>query len=445
LVLARIGSAQTFETWFRPIVPRTLSVDSVELEVPSAFFVDWIHEHHLPLLRDVLHGTLGGNPDIRLVPRDSESGARPAPVPETASAPEARPAVARPEPRRGWLDSQLNPRLTFETFIVGGGNRFTHAACSAVANKPASIYNPLFIFGGSGLGKTHLLHAIGHAVRDQRPLARVTYVPAERFTNEMIFAIQHGQTLAFRNRYRNVDVLLIDDIQFLAGKESTQEEFFYTFNALRDAHKQVVVTADKPPKDIPMLEERLISRFNQGLVTDVKQADLETRIAILRNRCDAEGAGIRLPDDVLLLMADRIRTNIRDLEGCLVRLMAVSSLTHQDITLELAEEVLHQYIHPEPDQTAPERILAVVAERFGVKPDALFGPRRTRTIAMPRQVAMYLTRQLTDLSLGEIGRLFGGRDHTTVIYACDKVATMIKTDPSFTEKINGLISTIASA
>jgi len=438
-VQARIGSAQTFETWFRPIVPRTLSADSVELEVPSAFFVDWIHEHHLPLLRDCLHGTLGGSPEIRLTPREADP-----PVVEPR-VPEAGPSTPRPEPRRGWLDSQLNPRLTFETFIVGGGNRFTHAACSAVARDPANVYNPLFIFGGSGLGKTHLLHAIGHAVRDQHPQARVTYVPAERFTNEMIFAIQHGQTLAFRNRYRNVDVLLIDDIQFLAGKESTQEEFFYTFNALRDAHKQVVVTADKPPKDIPMLEERLISRFNQGLVTDVKQADLETRIAILRNRCDAEGAGVRLPDDVLLLMADRIRTNIRDLEGCLVRLMAVSSLTHQDVTLDLAEEVLQQYIHPEPDSTSPERILTVVAERFGVKPEALCGVRRTRAIAMPRQVAMYLTRQLTDLSLGEIGRLFGGRDHTTVMYACEKVATLIREDPSFTEKVNGLISTIASA
>ncbi len=439
-VFARIGSAQTFETWFRPIVARVLSPEAVELEVPNAFFVDWIHEHHLPLLRDCLQAALGGSPDIRLFPREvepREETPRPLPTPAIA-------APARPEPRRGWLDSQLNPRLTFEAFIVGSSNRFTHAACMAVARNPAGVYNPLFIFGGSGLGKTHLLHAIGHAVRDSRADVRVTYVPAERFTNEMIFAIQHGQTLAFRNRYRNVDVLLIDDIQFLAGKESTQEEFFYTFNALRDAHKQIVVTADKPPKDIPMLEERLISRFNQGLVTDVKQADLETRIAILRNRCDAEGSGVRLPDDVLLLMADRIRTNIRDLEGCLVRLMAVSSLTHQDITIDLAEEVLQQYIHPEPDQTTPDRILAVVAERFGVKAEALCGSRRTRTIAGPRQVAMYLTRQLTDLSLGEIGRLFGGRDHTTVLYACEKVANLIQSENSFADKINGLISTLAS-
>jgi chromosomal replication initiator protein len=313
-----------------------------------------------------------------------------------------------------------------------------------VAENPGHSYNPLFIFGGSGLGKTHLLHAVGHAVRQSRPEARVTYVPAERFTNEMIFAIQHSQTLAFRNRYRNVDVLLIDDIQFLAGKEGTQEEFFYTFNALRDAHKQIVVTADKPPKDIPMLEERLTSRFNQGLVTDIKQPDLETRIAILRGRCAQEGGGLRLPDDVLLLIADRIHTNIRDLEGCLVRLIAVASLTHQEISLELAEEVLQHYVNPEPEQMTPERILATVAEKFGVKGDALCGKRRTRPVVLPRQVAMYLTRQLTELSLVEIGRLFGNRDHTTVIYSCEKVGEMIAADNQFADKVNSLISTLAS-
>src|SRR6185503_6644587 len=218
------------------------------------------------------------------------------------------------------------------------------------------------------------------------------------FTNEMIYAIQHAQTLAFRNKYRNVDLLLIDDVQFLAGKESTQEEFFYTFNALRDAHKQIVVTADKPPKDIPMLEERLTSRFNQGLVTDIKQPDLETRIAILRSRCAMEAGPFHLPDDVLLLIAARIRTNIRDLEGCLVRLIAVASLTHQEMSIELAEEVLQHYVNAEPDQLTPERILTVVAERFAVRSDALFGKRRTRSIAMPRQIAMYLVRQLTELS-----------------------------------------------
>jgi len=313
----------------------------------------------------------------------------------------------------------------------------------AVAARPATVYNPLFIFGGSGLGKTHLLHAVGHAVKQARPDAKVFYVPAERFTNEMIYSIQHAQTLAFRNKYRSVDVLLIDDIQFLAGKESTQEEFFYTFNALRDAHKQVVVTADKPPKDIQMLEERLTSRFNQGLVADVQQPELETRIAILRNRCALEDS-VRIPDDVLLLIADRIRNNIRDLEGCLVRIMAVSSLGAQDVTTALAEEVLQHYVNPEPDQLTPDRIVALVSERFGARPEALYGQRRTRNIALPRQVAMYLLRQLTDLSLAEIGRIFGGRDHTTVLYACEKVGGMVARDSVFSDKVNGMISTMAS-
>ena len=439
-VRARIGSHQAFDTWFKPIVPRLLSPEVVELEVPNAFFIDWLHEHHLPLLHASLRAALGATPSVRFAlgeqPASAPSPARAAPVPGPASA---------GRPGRSWLDSQLHPRLTFDTFVVGSGNRFTHAACRAVAEKPGYAYNPLFIFGGSGLGKTHLLHAVGHAVRHARPEARVTYVPAERFTNEMIFAIQHTQTLAFRNRYRNADVLLIDDIQFQAGKEGTQEEFFYTFNALRDAHKQIVVTADKPPKDMPMLEERLTSRFNQGLVTDIKQPDLETRIAILRARCAQEGSGIRLPDDVLLLMSDRIRSNIRDLEGCLVRLLAVGSLTQQEISVELAEEVLRDYVNPEPEHTTPERIVGAVAEKFGIKSEALCGQRRTRAVVLPRQVAMYLTRQLTELSLVEIGRLFGNRDHSTVIHACEKVAALITADSDMAEKVNGLISTLASA
>jgi chromosomal replication initiator protein len=440
-VRARLESHQAFDTWFKPIVPQEIGPGVVELEVPNAFFVDWIHEHHLPTLRACLLEVLGVAPEVRFSAREAIAAAPMVP-------PESRPSgpgmPRTPIPGRAWLDSQLNPRLTFDSFVVGGGTRFTHAACMAVAGNPGKTYNPLFIFGGSGLGKTHLLHAIGHAVKQSRPQARVYYVPAERFTNEMIYAIQHAQTLAFRNKYRNVDVLLIDDIQFLAGKESTQEEFFYTFNALRDAHKQVVVTADKPPKDIPMLEERLTSRFNQGLVTDVNQPDLETRIAILRSRCEQEGEGLNLPEDALLLIADRIRTNIRDLEGCLVRLMAVASLTHQEITLELADEVLQQYADPEPDQLTPERILTMVAERYAIRTDAICGLRRTRSVALPRQIAMYLTRQLTDLSLAEIGRMFGGRDHTTVMYACTRVGAMITADSAFADKINGLISTLAS-
>src|SRR4029453_5462464 len=286
--------------------------------------------------------------------------------------------------------------------------------------------------------------AIGHAVKETRAHARVYYVSAERFTNEIIYGIQHAQTLAFRNKYRTVDVLLIDDIQFLAGKESTQTEFFHTFTGLRDAHKQVVVTADKPPKDIPNLEDRLISRFNQGLVTDIKQPDIETRLAILRNRAEKEGEEIQLPDDVLLLIADRIRTNIRDLEGCLVRVLALASLLRQEVTLEMTEDVLQHYVNAEPERLTPERIIAVVSDSFGARPDALCGPRRTLQVALPRQVSMYLMRQLTDLPLAEIGRVFGGRDHTTVMYACERVGTRITEDSTFADRINGLISTLAS-
>jgi chromosomal replication initiator protein len=439
-VRGRIGSQQSFDTWFKPIQAIRLEPQTVELEVPNTFFVDWIHEHHLPTLREILTEFLGEQPEIRFTTQDSPRTL--AVPPRVAAAPVNRPALPHRAPAPE-TDGLLNPRYTFANFVVGGSNQFTHAACRAVAERPGYAYNPLFIFAGSGLGKTHLLHAVGHAVKAARADARVCYVSAERFTNEMIYSIQHAQTLAFRNKYRNVDTLLIDDIQFLAGKESTQEEFFYTFNALRDAHKQVVVTADKPPKDIPMLEERLTSRFNQGLVTDIKQPDLETRLAILRKRCEEEeGDGAKLPDDVLLLLADRIRNNIRDLEGCLVRVLALGSLLHQDITLEMVEEILQHYVNPEPDQLTPERIIVAVADAFGVRPDALWGRRRTHSVVQPRQVAMYLLRQFTELSLAEVGAMFGGRDHTTVIYACERVAERVARDPSFSDKLNALISTL---
>ena len=437
-VQGRLGSQQTFDTWFKPIQPLRLEPHAVELEVPNTFFVDWIHQHHLATLKDVLAEVLGERPEIRFTTREASPGVA---VKSPPMAP-VRPRFTARRPLAHEPENLLHPKYTFANFVVGSSNQFTHAACRAVAERPGWAYNPLFIFAGSGLGKTHLLHAIGHAVRAARAEARICYVSAERFTNEMIYAIQHAQTLAFRNKYRNVDLLLIDDIQFLAGKESTQEEFFYTFNALRDAHKQVVVTADKPPKDIPMLEERLISRFNQGLVTDIKQPDLETRLAILRKRCDEEE--VRLPDDVLLLLADRIRNNVRDLEGCLVRVLALGSLMHQDVTIEMVEEVLQHYVNPEPDQLTPERIMTAVSDAFGVRPDALCGRRRTHSIVVPRQVAMYLLRQFTELSLAEVGAMLGGRDHTTVIYACERVASRVAMDTSFTDRLNALISTLES-
>jgi len=443
----RLTSSQAFDTWFRPIVAREFGPQSVDLEVPNAFFVDWIHEHHLHLLRQAFTDVLGDCPDIRFSARE------PLPLPVTpreAVAPPPPAVAAAPVPSvtdprlREWLESQLHPRLTFESFVVGASNRFTHAAAMAVSQRPGDVYNPLFIYGESGLGKTHILHAVGHEVKRLNPDARVFYVSAERFTNEIIWAIQHGQTAAFRSRYRNVDVLLVDDVQFLAGKESTQEEFFHTFNALRDAHKQIVVTADQAPKDIKGLEERLISRFNQGLVADTQQPDLETRIAILRARADEDPGNVRLADDVVLLIADRVRGNVRELEGCLVRLMAVASLTHREVTQELANEVLAQYVRPEAEHHQPDRILAAVSERFGVRPETLVGKRRTQAIALPRQVAMYLMRHLTELSLVEIGACFGGRDHSTVIHACRQIAEKIQRDEAFRDKVNGLFSTVAS-
>src|SRR5262252_8191157 len=445
-VRERLTSSQAFDTWFRPIVAREFGPQSVDLEVPNAFFVDWIHEHHLHHLREAFADVLGDCPDIRFSAREPlppPASAREALTPAKPAAP-ARPATPADTRPREWVESQLHPRLTFESFVVGGSNRFTHAAAMAVSQRPGEVYNPLFIYGDAGLGKTHILHAVGHEVKRLKPEARVFYVSAERFTNEIIWAIQHGQTAAFRSRYRNVDVLLVDDVQFLAGKESTQEEFFHTFNALRDAHKQIVVTADKAPKDIKGLEERLISRFNQGLVADTQLPDLETRIAILRARNDQEAGAPRLADDVVLLIADRVRGNVRELEGCLVRLLAVGSLTHREITLELANEVLAQYVKPESEHHAPERILAAVSERFGVRPETLVGKRRTQAIALPRQVAMYLMRHLTELSLVEIGRCFGGRDHSTVIHAVKQITERIQGDESFRDKVNGLFSTVAS-
>jgi chromosomal replication initiator protein len=438
-----IESQQAFDTWFRPIVPLRIESNLLEIEVPNPFFVDWIHEHYLPLLSRALIQVLGELPEIRLVAREAHDLQAVPRLTAPEPARSAEPARTAPRLDRAYLDSQLNPRLTFENFIVGSSSEFTNAACRAVAERPGHAYNPLFIFAGPGLGKTHLLHAVGHQMRLVRPEARVYYVTAERFTNEMIYSIQHAQTLAFRNKYRSVDLLLIDDIQFLAGKESTQEEFFHTFNALRDAHKQVVVTADKPPKDLPRLEERLTSRFNQGLVCDIKQPPLETRLAILKHRYEREGDGVMLPPEAFLLIADRIRTNIRDLEGCLVRVMALGSLLKQEVTLAMVEEVLQTYAGPESDRLSPERVVTAVAEAHGLRPELLTGRRRTQSIALPRQVAMYLLRQLTDLSLVEIGRFIGGRDHTTVMYACDRVAEKIGADSSFADKVNGVISTLS--
>jgi len=318
----------------------------------------------------------------------------------------------------------LNANYSFEEFVVGNNNRMAHAASLAVAEKPGKVYNPLFIYGGVGLGKTHLAQAIAHFVLEEQKKAKVFYASSESFMNELIFAIRAGKTLEFKNKYRNVDLLIIDDIQFLAGKESTQEEFFHTFNALYDADKQIVVTSDRPPKEIRALEDRLVSRFEWGLITDIQMPDLETRMAILRKKTEKDGLSI--PDDVLFLIAESVRSNIRELEGSLIRLLAFAGLTGSPITIDLASEVLKDFIKVKPRTPNIGDIQKLVAERFESSVELMKSEKRSSHIVLPRQVAFWLSRELTDKSLVEIGRQFGGRDHTTVLHACRKIEKLVK-------------------
>ena len=337
--------------------------------------------------------------------------------------------------------AQLNPKYTFDTFVIGNSNRFAHAAALAVAEAPAQAYNPLFIYGGVGLGKTHLMHAIGHYILNQNPHSKVVYVSSEKFTNELINSIRDDRNNEFREKYRNVDVLLIDDIQFIAGKESTQEEFFHTFNALHEANKQIIISSDRPPKEIPTLEDRLRSRFEWGLISDIQPPDLETRIAILKKKAKMEN--LNIPDDVMLYIATKIQSNIRELEGALIRIVAYSSLTNKEVTVELAEEALKDIISDtKPRKITVDLIKEVVAKEFNVKIEDFNSKKRTRAIAYPRQIAMYLTRELTDLSLPKIGDEFGGRDHTTVIHAYDKIANDIKESEDFKNRVDNLIKDI---
>ena len=404
-------SSQTYEAWFRSLGPLEFDGSTLVLEVPSQFYVDWLDQHYRSLIETSVAAVAERSVGIAFHVR-----------PDAPPAMEPRPRG--PLPTRD--ESNLSPSNTFDAFIVGSGNQFAHAVCQAVAQSPGERYNPLFIYGGVGLGKTHLMHAIGHAVRESKPAARVSFVTAERFMNEMIYAIQHASTLEFKSRYRTVDVLLIDDIQFLAGKESTQEEFFHTFNSLHGAHKQIVMTSDGPPNSITALEERLISRFTWGVVADLQAPDLETRVAIVKKKAEVQGRNI--PNEIALLLAGNIKTNIRDLEGSLLRLLAFSDLTGQPLTVEFAQEVLRDQIKPDLARVDVLDIQRAVARHFSVSEESMRGKRRTETIAFPRQIGMYVTRSITDLSLAEIGAKFGGRDHTTVMHACQKIENLMSTD-----------------
>ena len=418
-------SGQTYETWFRSLGPLEFDGSTLTLEVPSQFYVDWLDQHYRGLLESSVAATAGRSVGLLFQVR---------PELETPTLDRAH----APLPTRD--DSHLSPNCTFDAFVVGSGNQFAHAVCLAVSQSPGERYNPLFLYGGVGLGKTHLMHAIGHHVRAQRGGARVMFVSAEKFMNEMIYSIQHATTLEFKSRYRTADVLLIDDIQFLAGKESTQEEFFHTFNALHDAHRQIVLTGDGPPNAMTGLEERLVSRFTWGVVADISPPDLETRVAIVKKKADLQGRS--LPNEVALFLASSIKTNIRDLEGSLSRLLAFSDLTSQPLTLEFAQEVLREQMKPDRSRLEVSDIQRHVARHFNVSEESLRGKRRTDTIAFPRQVGMYLARTMTDLSLAEIGAKFGGRDHTTVIHACQKIESLLPNEPDLRATVEDLMANL---
>ncbi|HEX7078151.1 MAG TPA: chromosomal replication initiator protein DnaA [Candidatus Eisenbacteria bacterium] len=405
--------AQTYETWFRSLAALENDGGNLVLEVPSQFYVDWIDQHYRALIESSVAAAAGQAVGISYHVRTE-------PEPERFE----RGGTYGPLPTRD--ASALVPQNTFETFIVGNSNQFAHAVCQAVAQSPGERYNPLFLYGGVGLGKTHLMHAIGHFVRAEKPHAKIFFVSAEKFMNEMIYSIQHATTLEFKARYRSVDLLLIDDIQFLAGKESTQEEFFHTFNALHDAHKQIVLTSDGPPNSMTALEERLVSRFTWGVVADLSPPDLETRVAIVKKKAELQGRMI--PNEIALLLASNIKTNIRDLEGSLARLLAFADLTDSALTVEFAQEVLRDQIKPDLARLDVHDIQRLVARHFNVSDESLRGKRRTDTIAFPRQIGMYIARTMTDLSLAEIGAKFGGRDHTTVLHACQKIEGLVGSD-----------------
>jgi chromosomal replication initiator protein len=392
--------------------------------VPNALFKDWLMKHYSAVITEASSELKRPQLQVLFV-TDSQTDVQGIPL----SADEAAALQREPPPTTQPGPAGLNPRYTFDTFIVGSSNQFAHAACRAVAEAPSRSYNPLFIYGGVGLGKTHLMHAVGHYVLQHDRHVRLTYISSERFMNEMINAVRYDRVLDFRERYRSVDVLLVDDIQFLAGKEGTQTEFFHTFNALYDSQKQIVLSSDCPPHEIPALEERLRSRFEWGLTADIQSPDLETKVAILKKKAEAEA--VPLPDNVAMYIAGKIKSNIRELEGSLIRLIAYASLTGQDISLPLAQDVLKNILDHEQKAVTIEIIQKFVADYYNLRMVDLKSRNNSKSVAMPRQIAMYLCKSLTRASLPEIGRSFGGKHHSTVIHSIRKVEDLRKKDTDF--------------
>jgi chromosomal replication initiator protein len=422
-------NSQIFDTWLKPTQQLSLHQGTLEVEVPSVAFADWINNNYLPVIRESLDAIHPQQLAIRFKARPDGFGDSPHPS--------ERFLRRRLVPPPGPGSAALNPRYTFETFVVSSSNQFAHAAAKAIAEQSSMHYNPLYVYGGVGLGKTHLMHAVGNHLAKHRPELRQRYLSTENFMNELINAIRFEKTLDFKEKYRNVDLLLIDDIQFLAGKERTQEEFFHTFNALYESQKQIVITSDCPPRQIPTLEERLRSRFEWGLMADIQPPDLETKIAILRKK--AEANRVELPQDVAFFISSKIKSNIRELEGSLVRLIAFSSLTGRRIDLEMAKETLKDLLEDKSRNVTVDAIQKLVANYFKIKPAELKSKNNARSISFPRQVAMYLCKNLTDQSLPAIGMTFGGKHHSTVIHALRKVEKRRQADKDFDRLVRSFL------
>ena len=431
---------KVFNVWIKPIMPLEVTDTYYKVAVKNDFFKTMLEENYAQVIEGVLAGIMSKN--IKLIIETMDNGS------SGSEAAEEMPAVPAKREQQQLFnentsvqqpdESNLNPKYVFETFVIGNSNRFAHAAAQAVANDPAHAYNPLFLYGGVGLGKTHLMHAIGNRIKQNNPSMKVLYTSSEKFTNEIINSIQNKTTEAFRQKYRNIDCLIIDDIQFLKGKEQTQVEFFHTFNALKDADKQIIISSDRPPREIETLEDRLRSRFDQGLTADIQTPDLETRMAILRTKAASDN--IVLPTEVITLLATNIATNIREIEGAYNKIVAYTSLMHMPITVETAQKVLSDMGNDVKTRTITyEGIIKVVADHYNVKQDELFNKKRTQNIAFPRQVAMYLCRELADLSYPRIGELFGGRDHTTVIHAYEKISNFKNSNLAFQNELQEII------
>lgn len=425
----RVGS-NIIDLWFRPIKLSQIKEQQATIEIPNRFFKDWIEDNYPDIIADSIGRILGTPLTVRYKIAEKMD-------------PTVRKLDIRLESRRQKLASRgiyLNPKYTFENFVIGQSNQFAHAAAKAVAEAPGKIYNPLFIYGGVGLGKTHLMTAIGNAVIDKKPDISVIFVSAEQFTNEVVSAIRHQKMGELKEKYRNVDLLLLDDIHFIANKTQTQEEFFHTFNTIYERQRQIVISSDRPPKEIGAVTDRLRSRFSMGLIADIQPPELETKVAILQRKAETEK--IFVPEDVAYYLASKVKSNIRELEGCLIRLGAQSSLTGRPINKDMAKNILQDLIEDDEKPVTTDQIQKIVSEHFAIKLSDMKAKKRTKEVALPRQIAMYLSKQLTNLSLSDIGKNFGGKDHATVIYACKQVEEKRAKEETFNSMIESLIRKI---